>query len=143
MKTALVLVLNNFTHDSRVLRQVEALGKRGYRVCVFALHDGCLLIQEQTTGYLVRRFKLATRSWQKNKLVQVIKYAECIVRMTCAGVGLSPRLVQANDLDTLPIGFMVAKLARAKLIYDSHELWSDPAGKANLPSWLFRIAIGL
>jgi glycosyltransferase involved in cell wall biosynthesis len=58
--------------------------------------------------------------------------------MTWAGVRLKPDLVHANDLIALPIGYVVARLTKAKLIYDSHELWSDPF-LSPVPKWLSKV----
>jgi glycogen(starch) synthase len=34
-------------------------------------------------------------------------------------------IVHANDLDTLPAGFLLAREHRARLVYDAHELYSE------------------
>jgi glycosyltransferase involved in cell wall biosynthesis len=141
MKKVLILVLNSFTHDSRVLRQTRALSQAGYKPTVFALHESDLPIQEDQPNYRLRRFRLVTRPWSKHNLIQLIKYAECVCRMTLAGVRLKPEVVHANDIDTLPIGYFVAKLIRAKLVYDSHELWSDPAHRNSLQPWIFDVGV--
>lgn len=39
--------------------------------------------------------------------------------------GIGARVVHANDLDVLPAAFILARLWRAVLIYDSHELWVE------------------
>jgi glycosyltransferase involved in cell wall biosynthesis len=36
-----------------------------------------------------------------------------------------PAVVHANDLDTLPAGFALARRANARLVYDAHELYSE------------------
>jgi glycosyltransferase involved in cell wall biosynthesis len=141
MKKVLILVLNPFTHDSRVLRQTYALSQAGYRPTVFALHENELSIQEDRPNYRLQRFRLATRHWSKHNLVQLIKYAECIFRMTLAGVRLKPEAVHANDINTLPIGYFVSKLVGAKLVYDSHELWSDPAHRPSMQPWIFDVGV--
>lgn len=142
MKSALVIVLNPFVHDSRVQRQAEALVTGGYRAEVFALHEKELPTDETRPGYRVRRFSLRTRPWPKNALVQGIKYLECFSRMTLAGVRLKPNLIHANDVNALPIGYMVAKITKSKLVYDSHELWSDPT-LCPVPIWLFKMVVAL
>lgn len=37
----------------------------------------------------------------------------------------SPDVVHANDLDTLPAGYALARRAHARLVYDAHELYSE------------------
>jgi glycosyltransferase involved in cell wall biosynthesis len=141
MNKVLILVLNSFTNDSRVLRQTYAFSQAGYRPTVFALHESDLPIQEDHPNYRLRRFRLLTRPWSKHNLIQLIKYAECVFRMTLAGVRLKPEAIHANDINALPIGYFVAKLTRAKLVYDSHELWSDPAHRRSLRPWIFDVGV--
>ena len=143
MRRALVVVLNAFTHDSRVLRQVSTLAKRSGEIRVFALHEGQLPAEEERTGYCLRRFQLSTRPLPRTKLVQGVKYLECLLRMTWEGIRFKPQVVHAHDLEALPIGYLTAKLARARLVYDSHELWSDQAASHSYPRWLFKFAVGL
>ena len=40
-------------------------------------------------------------------------------------IGLRADIYYANDYDTLLAGFLMSKIGRGKLIYDSHELYSD------------------
>jgi glycogen synthase len=37
----------------------------------------------------------------------------------------SPAVVHASDLDTLPAGYVLARHANARLVYDAHELYSE------------------
>jgi glycosyltransferase involved in cell wall biosynthesis len=143
MKRALLLVLNPFTHDPRVVRQAETLTLDGWNVSVFALHERGLPTEEESPSFRLRRFNLRTRSWPKHKVIQLIKYMECLIRMTWAGINFHPTVVHANDLDCLPIGFAVARLSRAQLVYDAHELWSDPIAARNAPRWFSRVSAWL
>jgi glycosyltransferase involved in cell wall biosynthesis len=43
-------------------------------------------------------------------------------RLTLAAWRTRPDVVHANDLNTLPAGVRAARLSRAKLVYDSHEI---------------------
>jgi glycosyltransferase involved in cell wall biosynthesis len=143
MRRALVVVLNAFTHDSRVLRQVSTLAKRSPEIRVFALHEDRLPTEEAREQYRLRRFQLSTRPLPRTKLVQGVKYLECLLRMTWQGIRLKPEVVHAHDLEALPIGYLIAKLAHARLVYDSHELWSGQAASHSYPRWLFKLAVGL
>jgi glycosyltransferase involved in cell wall biosynthesis len=137
--SALILVLNQFTHDSRVLREVNTLADNGWEVNVFALHEADLPLKEVRSACRLRRFRLWTRPWPKLSVIQAIKYLECILRMTVVGLRLRATVVHANDLNTLPIGFLISYLTGAKLIYDAHELWSDPNKLHKLPPWMSKV----
>jgi len=138
---SLSIVLNPFTHDSRVLRAVQTQASNGYEVHIFALHDGNLPLEERQPLFFLRRFKLTTREWSKHKLVQLVKYGECTLRMVWAGIRVNPAVVHANDLSALLIGYLIARFTGAKLIYDAHELWSDPSHRDMFPRWLFNLCV--
>lgn len=137
------IVLNNFTNDSRVLRECKALAAAGYKVQVFALHESGLALTEASPTYNLRRFALATRGLPKSFFWQTFKYAECVWKMVWQGRKLRPVLVHAHDRNALPIGFLVSRLAGAKLIYDSHELWGHTAHTAKRPGFFNRMAAAM
>lgn len=139
----LQLVLNDFTNDSRVLRAVQVGTDIGSFVLVFALKGAGLSKIEEHQHYVVRRFNLLSRHLPKAKILLIVKYFEAFVRMTWAGIREKPNLVHANDLNTLVIGFMIAKICRAKLVYDSHELWSGASSLSNIPRILCKMALAL
>jgi glycogen synthase len=57
------------------------------------------------------------------RLARLLGRTAALVR---AARALGPAdVVHANDLDTLPAGFLVARRWRARLVYDAHELYSD------------------
>lgn len=147
MSRCLSIVLNPFTHDSRVLRQCEALAGAGHEVELFALHSNDLPRIETAGGpsrsFQVRRFELSTRGWSKTKPVQAIKYAECTGRMIREGIRFRPGVVHANDFLALPIGLAIARATGAKLVYDSHELWRGSMHQATFDSRLFDLALKL
>ncbi len=47
-----------------------------------------------------------------------------------------PRLVHANDWNTMWAGLLVKRLCGSRLIYDSHELWVDRNGRWEWRPWL-------
>lgn len=134
------IVLNSFTNDSRVLRECKTLTDAGYHVQVFSLHEKGLALTESTDTYDLTRFALRTRSWPKTFFWQIFKYCECVWKMVWKGRRLRPILVQAHDRDALPIGYLIAKLTRCKLVYDAHELWGHTAHAAKRPALVKKMA---
>jgi glycosyltransferase involved in cell wall biosynthesis len=132
----LALVINPFVNDSRVLRENRTLAEHGYDVTLLALHESGLPVEESLFGFRVIRVPLRTRSWSKTAFVQLVKYAECAFRMVRAGYQIRPSVVHAHDLNTLPIGFIIARISGAALIYDSHEYWAGAASTRRFPKWL-------
>jgi glycosyltransferase involved in cell wall biosynthesis len=49
---------------------------------------------------------------------------------------VKPRLVHANDWNTMWAGLLVKLLCGSRLVYDSHELWADRNGRWEWRPWL-------
>jgi len=135
----LLLLFNPFTHDSRVLRQARSLAEDGHEVHVFATHHTGLPYTEEAQGFTIHRFRLWSNHIGIHSLfVTLIKGLEVMMRMVVAGIFLKPNAIQANDLDTLPIGYLLSRLTSSRLVYDSHELWRDCSIRVHFPGWFYQ-----
>lgn len=47
------------------------------------------------------------------------------VQLYLAGRAVTPGVIHANDFETLPAAWLLARRARARLVYDAHELYSE------------------
>ena len=61
-------------------------------------------------------------------------YAEYNVRLFCKLLFLKKDILLANDADTLLPNYIISKLFRKKLIFDSHELFSEIPELVNRPT---------
>ena len=120
-KKVISIVLNNFKNDSRILKENISLQYMGYSVKVIALHDIGQKEFERVQNIPVHRIKLKSRSWSKNKIIQLLKYFEFSYRVIKKYKNSD--IIHCNDLDTLPIGVLIKKLfnKKAKIVYDAHE----------------------
>ncbi len=65
-----------------------------------------------------------------------------ILRMIVTGMRLDADVYHSNDLNTLPQGWICARvLRRRKLVYDSHEVQSSRTGYGRLHAWSERFLI--
>jgi glycosyltransferase involved in cell wall biosynthesis len=135
--SVLHIVLNPFTNDSRVLREVGTLHELSLAQTVFATHKGELPLTEQHDAYHLRRFRLWSQKLPAHFIVTGIRLIECAIRMTVSGIKLRPRIIHAHDLNGLAIGWLIARFHKVTLIYDAHEYWADCAHKAKFPAWLY------
>lgn len=84
----------------------------------------------------VQSIEMKSRQTLKNKLFFLIK--NCRFRLILisflntiafnfltfwVGVFQKPDIVYANDLDTLLVAFLIKMITKAKIVYDSHEIW--------------------
>lgn len=124
MKKIANIVLNNFLHDSRVIKTSLSLSKLGYEVRVVAMHADDLAVFENAGDYTVERIVLKTRKWSKAKPVQLIKYFEFIFKSVSRYRKYD--IWHCNDLNAYVVG-VIAKLTRPKLklVYDSHEYQAE------------------
>jgi len=115
-KTAIVCVSNDLSNDQRVHKTCLTLQKCGYWV----VEVGRLLPDSQPLErpYFVLRKKLRFRSGP-------LFYAELNIRFFLYLLFAEVDLIFANDLDTLPAAFLAAKLRNKRLIYDTHEYYTE------------------
>lgn len=159
---ALVLVWNNFTNDKRVMNISSSLVNFDYQVRVIAVKEYQGLPTYQRKDYTVIRIPLFSALYsRKRKIIPKISKNETIssflqslknnplriiitvflnwitfnIGAMYKGLLYHPDLVYANDLDTLTIGYVIARICQAKLIYDSHEIWLQ-GNKYDSASWL-------
>ena len=115
-KTAVVCVTNDLSNDQRVHKTCMTLQKCGYWV----KETGRLLPEsvplERT--YFTLRKKLWFRKGPQF-------YAEFNIRLFLYLMTTKVDLIFANDLDTLPAAFLAAKIRNKRIIYDTHEYFTE------------------
>ena len=115
-KTAIVCVTNDLSTDQRVHKTCLTLQKCGYWV----IEIGRLLPESLPLErpYFVLRKKLKFRKG-------LLFYAEYNIRLFFYLLFARVDLIFANDLDTLPAAFLAAKFRKKRLIYDTHEYFTE------------------
>jgi len=123
-KTAIVCVTNDLSIDNRVHKTCMTLQKCGYWVIEYGrlLPDSLPLER----SYFTLRKKLLFR---KGPLF----YAEYNIRLFLYLMTVNVDLIFANDLDTLPAAYFAAKLRKKRLVFDTHELFSEVPELVNRP----------
>lgn len=150
MSKILVVVWNNFTHDKRVMNISQSLvknsnqvdvvaskSKKGLKLCeqydyrVYRIPLFSSLYSKLDNSVIEKQNKKASTSLKEliknNKLRKIItaflNWAGFNLGVLIKGLRINPDIIYANDLDTLTVSFLLAKLLKTKLIFDSHELW--------------------
>lgn len=123
-KTAIVCVTNDLSTDQRVHKTCMTLQKCGYWVIEY----GRLLPESLPLerSYFTLRRKLWFRKGPQF-------YAEFNIRLFLYLMSAEVDLIFANDLDTLPAAYLAAKLRNKKLIYDTHEYFTETPELVNRP----------
>ncbi|MCX7954816.1 MAG: glycosyltransferase [Bacteroidales bacterium] len=113
---AIICCTNDLLTDKRVNRTCMTFLEENYNVILV----GRKLKHSKNLKrpYKTCRFKLLF-----NK--KFLFYAEYNIRLFFYLIIKRPFLVVANDLDTLPACYLASKLTNAKLVYDSHEYFTE------------------
>lgn len=134
VSTALMLLSNAFDADPRVYSEARALVEAGLRVVIVAWdRDRKCPAREVVDGIEVVR--VFPRSTHGRGVGQALVMPRVLASMVAAGLGVRFDSVQAHDFDTLPAAYVLSRLKRKPLLYDSHE---DYAGMlhGNIPARL-------
>ena len=132
-----MLVLNPFTHDTRVLKEASSLAGAGFDVTVWAIKILGVPARERTREFQVKRFRQSLRSLPIRPPGLV--YAETIVKAALHLLQERADVYHAHDAKALPACYLAARVRKALLIYDAHEFLLSAGGS----DWRSRVKSGL
>jgi glycosyltransferase involved in cell wall biosynthesis len=139
----LLLTPAELTRDARARRAVKAAAGAGYEVVGLCGQisgetpvplDGAAIVRVGRTGRINPLwFGASSRAQREHRVLLeargVLRLARTLVRsarLLWAGRSFDPaQVVHANDLETLPAGYLLARRSNARLVYDAHELYSE------------------
>jgi glycosyltransferase involved in cell wall biosynthesis len=131
--TVIISVISDLATDQRVNRAAMTLHRKGFDVLLV----GRRLKHSLPAGdrpYKTKRFKLL---FERGPLF----YAAFNIRLFFFLFFKKSDILLANDLDTLLANYLVAKFRRVKLVYDSHEYFTEVPELTARPAvrsiWLF------
>ena len=135
-RRVVMLLLNPYTHDSRVEKEAATLVDAGYRVTILALAAHGLPQREIRDGVSVIRVRRP--NWPP--LLRFFIVRRRMARLLRAS---RPDVVHAHDTETLDIAGGVARDLGVPIVYDAHELWLERVRRdrtavyAALTRWYF------
>ncbi|MFZ2361131.1 MAG: glycosyltransferase family 4 protein [Anaerolineae bacterium] len=124
-RRVVMLLSNAFRPDPRVLKEARSLARGGYDVTVVAWdREGKHLAQEQTEGFAVQRVQDVRSSYGAG-IRQALRLPRFWLHAWRRLNVLQPAVLHCHDFDTLPPGWLWAKLHRRPVIYDAHEYYTE------------------
>ncbi|MBO6117525.1 MAG: glycosyltransferase [Bacteroidales bacterium] len=139
MKRIVVSVSNDLYNDNRVLKTCKSLYAYGYQVVVICKNATPQRQNQYATfnnDYPFIKTKRLKFLFKKN----VLYYAELNLRIFFCLLFHKTDILWANDLDTLIPDYIISKLKRKPLIFDSHEMFCYVAelkqGSIQQKTWL-------
>lgn len=124
LKRILVSVTNDLTTDQRVAKVCNSLQKLNFEI---------VLIGRKLPNSLPIKRSYKTKRLQLVFNKGILFYAEYNIRLFFVLLFSRKTILLSNDLDTLLPNFLVSRLQRKKLVYDSHELFSEIPELLNKP----------
>src|SRR3954470_12824269 len=112
-----MLLHKTVEYDSRVRREARALAEAGHEVTVVELDPGA---RGELDGF--HRVSASPPAWVRRALLFQAYRAVFLAAFLRRLLQLRPDAVHAHDAAMLLPGLLGARLTRAKLVYDSHEL---------------------
>jgi glycosyltransferase involved in cell wall biosynthesis len=118
--TVLMLLTNTYDPDPRVRQEALTLLAMGCKVRLLAWdRDLKSPRYENMEGVQVQRIHLASRHGRGTS--QIFFYVVLYLHFFWLGLRVPFDVLHCHDFDTLPLGYLIAKLKRKPIIFDSHE----------------------
>jgi glycogen(starch) synthase len=140
-----MLVCNNVTQDPRVRKEAESLAASGYSLMVLGFKFNEEEPEQEIfpTGFKVVRVNVAKAISLKNRiaglssvnngrirnkfviLAKLLIKAYQMVKFILMAAKYRAKVYHAHDLDALPAACLASFCFRGRLVYDSHELYTE------------------
>jgi glycosyltransferase involved in cell wall biosynthesis len=120
-----MLLQNRYDVDARVKREARTLAQR-YNLCVIHLCGKGEAPGKSSDGPVeIERFDVLTRDLPGNALLWSLKFAELTIRIAWRAARRRPDAYHAHDLPMVLPALLAARIHRAPVVYDAHELYSE------------------
>lgn len=120
----LMLLSNAFDPDPRVHREAKTLVEAGHQVTILCWdRDRKAAEHEVVDGICLER--IYVDSTHGRGASQMFYLAKFWAKAFAVARKKEFDIVHAHDFDTLPLGYALARIKKARLVYDSHESYVD------------------
>ena len=114
---------NPFTNDTRVAKEAHSLTRAGYAVTIYAIWKRDLPLYEEVDRIKIKRLNISRYS--PVAFVNFFRVPFEVIPSVLKLIKEKADIYHAHDLDTLFSASIAAKANKAKLVYDSHELYLE------------------
>ncbi len=131
----LMLLTNALDPDPRVEGEARVLQEAGHQVTVLCWdRDRASPSKENRGGISVER--IYVRSTHGRGAAQILFLGLFWLLAFFRALRMDYKVVHCHDFDTLPLGYLLARIKKAALVYDAHESFADML--VNVPLWMKR-----
>lgn len=133
-------VVSDLPFDARVWKQARSLAKAGHRVALVGCRYEIERTQRRTEdGVDVIEVPFGKRTGR----ISVLRRARTLLELWLNVARIPARSYHAHNIHVGPLAWLLAKLRRARVIYDAHELYGEPGGGGPVPAVVSRIELVL
>jgi glycosyltransferase involved in cell wall biosynthesis len=125
-----MMVTNPVTHDARVINEASVLASNNYQVTLLGTKDDGSRSEEYLQGFQIKRL---ARGIGGSKVLDKFIFT---FKFTLAAIREKADIYHANDLSTLLECYLAARIRRAGIIYDSHELYYSTISRG-FGGWIY------
>lgn len=143
------ITLTEFRNESRVLKEIGSLESAGIfdAFSVIALGADDLSSDDSITSITkLRRINLMTRKLPKSSPFQLLKFVEFMFKCFLHVRQEKADVINIHALALLPLGWLLKKVLKVKLVYDAHELETEKNGlhglRQRISKWIEKLFIG-
>lgn len=127
------VVRNSVWYDPRVIKQIDEYVKADFDVSVVGEEDDRYNANEiERIPASVRIVKIKEKYKRiQNKFNTVLKEISVCKSLANEIVASKPDIIHANDLDALLAAYMATRRWKCKIVFDTHEVYTDNFGLAS------------
>lgn len=124
--------------DNRILKEIDALTKTGlYNITCIGRESnkgGNPSNNEHIANLVALRLITDLPKWIPRAIRHTLMLIEFYVKLFIVSIKTKPNVIHCHDTLVLPIGLLIKKITKAKLVYDAHELESNKNGQTKFSS---------
>jgi len=117
-------VISDLPYDARVWKESRSLARAGRRLSLTGPAYDIAAAREHHDESGVEVFEIPF-GW-RDQPKSYSKRIGVLIRVTVKVLGTPALVYHSHDIHVGPASLLAARLRRAKLVYDGHELWGEP-----------------
>jgi glycosyltransferase involved in cell wall biosynthesis len=125
-KKIIVLVSSDLVTDQRVLKECATFHSQGFIVEVHCRRLKHSLPLPKTLPYIIKPMRLVTETG-------VLMFLHLNITLLFRLLFAQGEIIWSNDLDTLLPAFITCRIRHKRLVYDSHELYTETPSLIDRP----------
>lgn len=123
-----MIVFNTVWNDPRVRREATSTFKKGIETIVLGLKDFDYNKEKvNALPFPVSLIEIDSKYYRPSRTFFTIVRREFIIyyKFIKECIKAKPDIIHANDLNALPVAYFSAKFTKSKIVYDSHEIFTE------------------